>query len=169
LRILVFTDLVDHAGMMARLGDAKGREVLRRHERITREALAASGGTEVKTMGDGFMASFGSVTRAIECAIGLQRAIRDRAAEIGETLAVRIGLDAGEPIAEGGPDGHGDLFGATVILASRIARHAAGGEILVSHTVRGLCSGKAFAFADRGTFAAKGFSEPVRLHAVSWR
>jgi class 3 adenylate cyclase len=51
----------------------------------------------------------------------------------------------------------GDLFGATVILASRIAAKAEGGEILVADTVRGLCSGKGFLFADRGEFVAKGF------------
>ena len=147
--------------MMSRLGDAKGRNVLREHERITRETLKANGGTEVKTMGDGFMASFGSVTRAVECAIALQRAFADRE---GEPLNVRVGLNAGEPIEE-----DGDLFGATVILASRIAAKAEGGEILVADTVRGLCSGKGFLFADRGEFVAKGFEEPVRVYEVSWR
>ncbi len=60
--------------MMQRLGDAKGREVLREHERISREALRAHGGTEVKTIGDSFMASFPSAQKAVECAIALQRA-----------------------------------------------------------------------------------------------
>ena len=77
---------------------------------------------------------------------------------------VRVGLNAGEPIEE-----EGDLFGATVILASRIAAKAEGGEILVADTVRGLCSGKGFLFADRGEFVAKGFEEPVRVYEVSWR
>ena len=58
-----------------RLGDAKAREVLRNHERIVREALRAHGGAEVKAMGDGFMASFSSATRALECAIAMQRAL----------------------------------------------------------------------------------------------
>ena len=71
---------------------------------------------------------------------------------------------AGEPIEE-----EGDLFGATVILASRIAAKAEGGEILVADTVRGLCSGKGFLFADRGEFVAKGFEEPVRVYEVKWR
>jgi len=133
----------------------------REHERITREVLKANGGTEVKTMGDGFMASFGSVTKAVECAVALQRAFADRE---GEPLSVRVGLNAGEPIEE-----DGDLFGATVILASRIAAKADGGEILVADTVRGLCSGKGFLFADRGEFVAKGFEEPVRVYEVSWR
>ena len=160
-RTVLFTDLVGHTEMMSRLGDERGRDVLREHERITREVLKANGGTEVKTMGDGFMASFGSVTKAVECAIALQRAFAERE---GEPLYVRVGLNAGEPIEE-----DGDLFGATVILASRIAAKAEGGEILVADTVRGLCSGKGFLFADRGEFVAKGFEEPVRMYEVRWR
>ena len=158
---ILFTDLVGHTQMMSRLGDQRGREVLREHDRITREVLKAHGGTEVKTMGDGFMASFGSVTKAVECAVALQRAFAERE---GEPLNVRVGLNAGEPIEE-----DGDLFGATVILASRIAAKAEGGEILVADTVRGLCSGKGFLFADRGEFVAKGFEEPVRVYEVRWQ
>ncbi len=112
-------------------------------------------------MGDGFMASFGSVTKAVECAIALQSAFAERE---GEPLSVRVGLNAGEPIEE-----EGDLFGATVILASRIAAKAQGGEILVSDNVRSLSAGKGFLFADRGEFAAKGFEEPVRVYEVNWR
>jgi class 3 adenylate cyclase len=160
-RTVLFTDLVGHTEMMSRLGDERGRAVLREHEDITRNVLKQHGGTEVKTMGDGFMASFGSVTKAVECAIALQRAFAERE---GEPLSVRVGLNAGEPIEE-----DGDLFGATVILASRIAAKADAGEILVADTVRGLCSGKGFLFADRGKFVAKGFEEPVRVYEVSWR
>jgi class 3 adenylate cyclase/pimeloyl-ACP methyl ester carboxylesterase len=160
-RTILFTDLVGHTAMMSRLGDERGRDVLREHERITREVLKAHGGTEVKTMGDGFMASFGSVTKAVECAIALQRAFTERE---GEQLSVRVGLNAGEPIEE-----DGDLFGATVILASRIAAKAGAGEILVANAIRELCSGKGFLFADRGDFVAKGFEEPVRVYEVSWR
>jgi class 3 adenylate cyclase/pimeloyl-ACP methyl ester carboxylesterase len=160
-RTVLFTDLVGHTEMLSRLGDERGRAVLREHETITRNVLKMYGGTEVKTMGDGFMASFGSVTKAVECAIALQRAFAERE---GEPLSVRVGLNAGEPIEE-----DGDLFGATVILASRIAAKAEGGEILVADTVRGLCSGKGFLFADRGDFVAKGFEEPVRVYEVKWR
>jgi class 3 adenylate cyclase len=161
LRTVLFTDLVGHTEMMSRLGDERGRAVLREHERITREVLKAHGGTEVKTMGDGFMASFGSVTKAVECAVALQNAFAEHE---GEALSVRVGLNAGEPIEE-----DGDLFGATVILAARIAAKADGGEILASDVVRGLCSGKGFGFTDRGEFAAKGFEEPVRVFEISWR
>ncbi len=165
VRTVLFTDIVGHTEMMQRLGDAKGRDVLREHERITRDLLKQHGGAEVKTMGDGFMASFGSVTSAMECAIALQRAFNAQNLEPGtENLHVRVGLNAGEPIEE-----DGDLFGATVILASRIAAKAGAGEILVPDTVRGLLSGKNFLFGDRGEFVPKGFDESMRLWEVRWR
>jgi len=160
---VLFTDIVGHTEMMQRLGDARGRDVLREHERITRELLKTHGGAEVKTMGDGFMASFGSVTSAMECAIALQRAFAAHTESMPEPLHVRVGLNAGEPIEE-----DGDLFGATVILASRIAAKAGAGEILVPETVRGLLSGKGFMFSDRGEFVPKGFDEGVRLWDVRW-
>ncbi len=165
-RVVLFTDLVDHTAMTSRLGDDGARALLRDHERVTRDALRDAGGTEVKTMGDGFMASFASVTSAIQCAIALQRALaaRNATAPADHALAVRIGINAGEPIAE-----DGDLFGATVILASRITAQARAGEILVSNAVRELAAGKGFTFDPRGDFTAKGFSEPVQVFAVQWR
>src|SRR5205823_8003876 len=164
LRTVLFTDIVGHTEMMQRLGDAKGRDVLREHERITRDTLKNHGGAEVKTMGDGFMAAFGSVTSAIQCAVALQRAFAVHTESMPEPLHVRVGLNAGEPIEE-----DGDLFGSTVILASRIAAKATAGEILVPDTVRGLLSGKGFMFSDRGDFIPKGFEDAVRLYEVRWR
>ncbi len=163
LRTVLFTDIVGHTEMMQRLGDAKGRDVLREHERITRDLLKQHDGAEVKTMGDGFMASFGSVTSAVDCAIALQRAFSNFQHPTSN-IQIRVGLNAGEPIEE-----DGDLFGATVILASRIAAQAAAGEILVPDTVRGLLSGKNFLFSDRGEFVPKGFDESVRLWDVRWQ
>lgn len=78
LRTILWTDIVDHTKMMQRLGDEKGRQVLRKHEKMTREILTEHNGSEVKTMGDGFLATFSSVTSAIECAIALQRAMAAR-------------------------------------------------------------------------------------------
>lgn len=164
VRTVLFTDLVAHTEMMSRLGDERGRAVLREHERITREVLKAHDGHEIKTMGDGFMSSFGSVTKAVECAIALQRAFAERNESATEPLEVRVGLNAGEPIAE-----EGDLFGATVILASRIAARAGAGEILIPEPVRHLLAGKEFAFSDRGEFVPKGFEDAVRLYEVRWR
>ncbi len=160
-RTLLFTDLEGHTAMMSRLGDAKGREVLREHERITREALGAHGGQEVKTMGDGFMASFGSAQRALDCAVALQRAVAGGIG--GEALRIRAGINAGEPIAE-----DDDLFGSSVIAAARIAGKASGGQVLVSDVVRQLVAGKGFLFSDTGLHDLKGLEEPVRLWELRW-
>ena len=182
---ILFTDIEGSTAMTQRLGDAKAREVLREHERIVRDCLREHGGSEVKTMGDGFMASFGSAVQALECAIDIQRAFAERNAGVGAALApppgaassaptdaqpirVRIGLNAGEPIAEDDPDGRGDLFGTAVIRAARIAAMAQGGEILVANVVRELAEGKGFMFGDRGEVALRGFDDPVRVFEVRW-
>jgi class 3 adenylate cyclase len=164
VRTVLFTDLVGHTEMMRRLGDAKGRDGLRGHESITRELLRDHGGAEVKTMGDGFMASFGSVTKALDCAIALQRAFAAHSDAMPEPLHVRVGLNAGEPIDE-----DGDLFGSTVILASRVCAQADADEILIPEPVRHLLTGKGYAYADRGEVMLKGFEDAVRLFEVRWR
>jgi class 3 adenylate cyclase len=176
-RTVLFTDVEGSTALTQRLGDAKAREVLRAHEGIVREALQAHGGAEVKAMGDGFMASFASATRALECAIAMQRAFAawdagvgaglappEGAASSAPTIRVRIGLNAGEPIAE-----EKDLFGTAVNMAARIAAKAEGGEILASDVVRQLVAGKGFLFSDRGEVTLRGFSCPVRLYEVRWR
>src|SRR3972149_4516516 len=79
---ILFTDIEGSTAMTQRLGDAKAREVLRQHERIVREALRGRGGSEVKTRGDGFMASFGSATKALQCAVAIQGAFAARNASL---------------------------------------------------------------------------------------
>jgi class 3 adenylate cyclase len=99
----------------------------------------------------------------------MQRAFAERNESAAEPIRVRIGLNAGEPIAEHDPDGHSDLFGTAVNEAARITASAKGGEILVANVVRELAKGKDFLFADRGDTSLKGFDEPVRLYEVRWR
>jgi class 3 adenylate cyclase/pimeloyl-ACP methyl ester carboxylesterase len=163
-RTVLFTDVEGSTALTQRLGDAKARDLLREHERIVREALKAHGGAEVKTIGDGFMASFSSATRALECSIAMQRAFAAHNESAQEPILVRVGLNAGEPIAE-----EKDLYGTAVNLAARICGHAQAGQILASDVVRQLVAGKDFLFADRGEAALKGFDEPVRLYEVRWR
>ncbi len=161
---ILFTDVEGSTALTQRLGDAKARDLLRQHERMVREALKAHGGSEVKTMGDGFMASFGSATKALECAIAMQRAFAEHNESAAEPIKVRVGMNAGEPIAE-----DDDLFGTAVNRAARITATAKGGEILVANVVRELAEGKDFLFADRGETNLKGFDESVRLYEVRWR
>lgn len=163
-RAILFTDVVESTPLTRRLGDVRGRELLRQHDRLVREALRAYGGVEVKTMGDGFMASFPSVGRALDCASAIQQAVADENRQHPDTpVQVRVGVNAGEPITE-----DEDLFGTAVILAARIAGLAAGGEILASSVVRELVAGKGFLFADRGETVLRGFEDPVRLYQLLW-
>ncbi len=161
---ILFTDVEGSTALTQRLGDAKARDLLREHERMVREALKAHGGSEVKTMGDGFMASFSSATKALECAIAMQRAFAEHNEDAEEPIKVRIGLNAGEPIAE-----DDDLFGTAVNLAARICAHAEAGQILAPIVVRELAAGKQFMFADLGETELRGFEDPVRLYELRWR
>ncbi len=163
-RTILFTDVEGSTALTQRLGDAKARDLLREHERIVREALKAHGGSEVKTMGDGFMASFSSATKALECAIAMQRAFAQHNESAEEPIRVRIGLNAGEPIAEGD-----DLYGTTVNLAARITGRGKGGEILASEAVRQIVAGKKFPFSDLGETTLRGFEDSVHIYQVSWR
>jgi len=162
-RTVLFTDVEGSTALTQRLGDAQARQVLREHERMVREALKAHGGSEVKTLGDGFMTSFSSATRALESAIAMQRAFAEHNQSAAEPIRVRVGLNAGEPIAE-----EEDLYGTAVNLAARICGHAEAGQILASNVVQELAAGKGFVFADQGEASLKGFEKPVRLYEVRW-
>jgi class 3 adenylate cyclase/alpha-beta hydrolase superfamily lysophospholipase len=161
---ILFTDVEGSTALTQRLGDAKARDLMREHERMVREALKAHGGSEVKTLGDGFMASFSSATKALECAIAMQRAFAQHSESAEEPIMVRIGLNAGEPIAE-----DEDLFGTAVNLAARICAHAEAGQILAPIVVRELAAGKQFMFANLGEAELRGFEDPVRLYELRWR
>jgi class 3 adenylate cyclase len=160
-RTIMFTDI---HGMTSRLGDTGAMELLRSHNAIVREALKNHRGTEIKQTGDGFMASFSSVSSAVECAITIQRALAAYNAKgTAEPIRVRIGLCAGEPVSE-----NQDLFGSTVQQAARICEYAQPGQIVVPNVVRDLCLGKKLPFGEHGEIVLKGFEEPVRLHEVIW-
>ncbi len=163
IQTVLFTDVEGHTAIIQRLGDAGGRDVLREHEAATRRALREFGGTEVKSMGDGFMASFHSVLGALDCAIALQRAIHQLSDRLPVELRIRVGINTGEPIAE-----DGDLFGTSVIVAARLAALAAGGEILVANVVRELSTGKGYLFSDRGMQELKGMEDPVHTWQLRW-
>ncbi len=160
---ILFTDIEGSTSMTQRLGDAAAQGLLRAHNDIVRAALGTHGGSEIKHTGDGIMASFPSASRAIESAISIQRAFAERSAD-GAPVRVRIGLNVGEPVAEGG-----DLFGTAVQLARRVCDAAEPGQIVVPEGVRHLVAGKGFLFADQGVVPLKGFEDPVRLYAVRWQ
>ena len=164
-RTIVFTDLEDSTPLTERLGDDAYVEILRTHDDLMANCLDANGGLHVKHMGDGLMASFVSVAKAVQCMIEMQRALAAHNASRPEApLLARMGAAAGEPVAHGE-----DLFGAAVNLASRLSSHAQPGQIMVAGVVRDLCIGKTFAFNDQGEVGLKGFGEPVRVYEVQWK
>ncbi|MEE8336719.1 MAG: nickel-binding protein [Dehalococcoidia bacterium] len=165
VRTILFTDLQGSVEITQRLGDERAMALLRVHDAIIREALRAHAGNEVKHTGDGIMASFLSASNAVGAAVAIQRALAEHNADAAnEPLRVRIGLAAGEPVAEGG-----DLFGSVVQLAARICDSADAGQILVAGVVRELSIGKGHGFDDRGAAELKGFEAPVQLFEVPWR
>lgn len=164
-RTIMFTDLVGSTTMTMDLGDARAMQLLRIHNAVIRNALKAHHGLEVKHTGDGVMASFASVSSAVECAITIQRDFTTYNQENPDAaMHVRIGLSAGEPVAE-----DQDLFGAAVQLAARICAHSEPDEILAAQVVHDLCLGKRLPFGDRGQVTPRGFPLPVTLYQVIWR
>jgi class 3 adenylate cyclase len=163
-RAILFTDVVGSTALTQRLGDAGAMGVIRAHDAIVDDAVRGGRGQKVKHTGDGVMASFTSVSRAVETAVEIQRAIAANN-ESGEILFdVRIAISAGEPVTEAD-----DLFGAAVQLAARVCGTCDAGDILVSSAVRELCLGKGIQFEDRGLVDLKGFDEAMRVYAVAWK
>ena len=167
---ILFTDIEGSTTLADRHGDAAAQEVRRAHNEIVRSALSANGGSEVKHTGDGIMASFAIASGALDCAIAIQRGVAAQKEEHPESLlGVYIGLNAGEPIAEGDPEGRIDLFGTSVDLAARLVDHAEPGQIIASDVVRQLAAGKDFLFADLGETELRGFEDLVKLWELRWQ
>ncbi|HET7392989.1 MAG TPA: nickel-binding protein [Candidatus Binatia bacterium] len=163
-RAIMFTDLKDSTLMTTLYGDAKALHLLHVHNALTRNSLNAHHGREIKHTGDGIMASFASVSDAVDCAITIQKTFAAYNQEHPEApLYLRIGLSAGEPIEE-----HGDLFGQAVQLAARLCAHAEPARILVDQVVQNQWSGTQSPFADLGEVTLKGFDQAIRVYAVTW-
>jgi class 3 adenylate cyclase/pimeloyl-ACP methyl ester carboxylesterase len=146
LLTVMFTDIVDATATAAGVGDRRWRDLLARHDEEVRKELARFDGREVKTVGDGFLATFaGPPSRALRCALAINGAAR----ELG--IEVRVGIHTGE--CELIDD---DVGGMAVHIASRVAGIAGPGEVLVSGTVFGTVVGGPFGFEDRGFHELKG-------------
>jgi class 3 adenylate cyclase len=162
LLTILFTDLAGSTALTQRLGDARAQEVVRAHNTIVRREVQSRGGTEIKHTGDGIMATFPSAARAVACAVAIQQGVRTYGEAHPEmAFSVKIGLNAGEPLAE-----EADVFGTAVQLAARTCAEARAGQILATNVVRELVFGKGALFADAGAAELKGFDEPVRLYEV---
>ncbi len=162
---ILFSDIEGSTQMTERLGDQRMQQVLRGHNDIVRHQVAAFGGFEVKSLGDGFMLAFPSARRALQCAMAIQRAFAAHNHEHPEEpVLVRMGLHTGEFVQE-----MDDFFGKNVILASRIADQAHGGEILVSSLLKELTdSAGDIRFGEGQELELKGLSGLNRVYLVDW-
>ena len=162
---ILFSDIEGSTAMTERLGDRRWLEVLRAHNAIVREQVAAHGGFEVKSQGDGFMLAFQSARRALHCAIATQRGFAAyNEAHPEEPIRVRIGLHTGEAVKEAE-----DFFGKNVILAARIANQAQGGEILVSSLLKELTESTGdIQFEEGRALKLKGLKATHHVFGVVW-
>ena len=155
LATVLFGDIVGSTARAASVGDRAWRELLEHYHGVVRGELARFRGREVKTLGDGFLATFDGPGRAIHCAC----AIRDRVRPLG--MQVRAGLHTGECELMGE-----DVGGIAVHIGARVMDSAAADEVLVSSTVRDLVVGSQVRFGERGARALKGVPGEWRLFAV---
>lgn len=156
LATVMFIDMVDSTALAAELGDRRWRELLDSWYALVRAELATFRGREIDSAGDGLLAAFDGPARAVRCAWAVIRAVR----RLG--VDVRAGVHTGECEVLGPK-----LSGIAVHIGARVAGLAAGGEVLVSSTVRDLVAGAGIEFEDRGTRALKGVPGEWRLFAVT--
>jgi pimeloyl-ACP methyl ester carboxylesterase len=155
LATVMFTDLVGSTERAAAVGDARWRDLLAEHQASVRRELAHFRGHEVKTLGDGFLATFDGPARAIRCA----HAIATDGRSLG--LEVRVGLHTGEVELVG----H-DIAGIAVHIAARVADLAAADEVLVSSTTKELVAGSGQRFVERGTWRLKRVTDEWRVFSA---
>jgi adenylate cyclase len=162
---VLFTDIAGSTAMTQKYGDAGAQEIVRAHNKIVREALTIFSGREIKHTGDGIMASFNRTSDSIDASIQIQRETNQYTTATPERpLYIKIGINAGEPIAE-----DNDLFGTTVQMAARIVDKALADQIFTSEIVQGICAGKTYNFVSRGTYQMKGFDKDPTLYEVMWQ
>lgn len=155
LATVLFTDIVDSTRRAEELGDSRWRRLLEDHQELTRACLDRFAGREIKSTGDGFLATFDGPTRAVECA----RAITAEAPALG--VEVRAGLHAGEVELMGD-----DVGGIAVHVAARISSLSGAGEVLVSSTVRDLAAGSGIEFDPAGRHGLKGVADEWDIYRV---
>jgi class 3 adenylate cyclase/alpha-beta hydrolase superfamily lysophospholipase len=155
LATVLFTDIVGSTARAEQLGDQRWRNLLEAHHTTVRRELARFRGNEVRSLGDGFLATFDGPARAVRCACSIAEAVR------ALDIQVRSGLHTGEIEVAGD-----DVQGIAVHIASRVSALAGPGEVLVSRTVKDLVAGSGLRFHERGRHSLKGLQEPLDLYAA---
>lgn len=156
LATVLFTDIVGSTDRAAELGDRRWRALLETHDDIVRRELVRFGGREVKSMGDGFLATFDSPARAVRCAAAASAGL----ANVG--VAIRAGVHTSEIELVGS-----DVRGLGVHVAARVMALAGEGEVLVSSVIKDLSLGSGLEFTSRGSHQLKGVPGEWELYAAS--
>jgi class 3 adenylate cyclase len=156
LATVMFTDILDSTKRASDLGDRRWRAVLDQHDHLVRQEISRARGREVKTLGDGFLATFDGPARAVRCAMTIVQGLRSL------DLQIRTGVHTGEIELNGQ-----DIAGIAVHIAARIAAQAQGGQVLVSSTVRDLVAGSGLRFVDQGARSLKGIPDELRMFSVA--
>jgi class 3 adenylate cyclase len=156
LATVLFTDIVDSTARAAALGDRAWRQVLDRHDTISRSTVSEWDGRLVKGTGDGMLATFDAPARGLRCADELRSSLADAG------IAIRAGVHTGEIELRGE-----DVAGIGVHIAARVAALADSGELLASRTVKDLVAGSDYTFASRGVHSLKGVPDEWELLAVT--
>src|SRR5947208_7802946 len=159
---VLFTDLVGSTGLATRVGPAAADGLRRDHFAILRQAVEATGGREVKNVGDGLMVVFQSCSKAVGCGVEMQQRLEYRNRRADEQFAVRIGISIGESDVE-----DGDYFGPPVVEAARLCDAAGGGQVLCGDAVRAMAR-EGHDFRSVGTLELKGLAEPFPTYEVQW-
>jgi class 3 adenylate cyclase/DNA-binding NarL/FixJ family response regulator len=162
---VLFTDLVDSTPLMTTMDRDSADGVRARHFGGLRSALSIHRGREVKTLGDGTMAAFGSIGDALACAVTMQRSVaRQNETHPGPPLAMRVGLSTGEVTED-----DDDYFGTPVIEASRLCSAAGPQQILTTELVRMLVGSDGVHRVEPiGQMSLKGLPGPVGACEVGW-
>lgn len=155
LATVMFTDIVDSTARAAVIGDRRWRGLLDAYDDAAARALDEFRGRQVKTTGDGTLATFDGPARAIRCAHALSEAVA------GLGLQIRAGLHTGEIETRGE-----DVAGIAVHIGQRISALAGPDEVLVSRTVKDLVAGSGFVFTDRGARQLKGIPEEWQVYTA---
>jgi class 3 adenylate cyclase len=156
LAAVLFTDIVASTEHQARVGPREWSRLTDRHDAMIRAALARHRGHEVKTTGDGFLATFDATGRALRCATDILAGAKD----IGVDL--RAGVHTGEVEVRGN-----DIAGLAVSIAKRVCDLAGPDQVLVSETVRINMVGAGITLEDQGERTLKGVPGSWRLFSVT--
>jgi len=161
LAAILAADVVGFAGLVSRDEAGTLSALDRLMEQVIRVQVEAHRGRIFKSLGDGILAEFSSTVEAVNCAIGIQKAVAIETQRSGEdgALRLRIGVSVGDVVVQGA-----DLLGDGVNVAARLQAMADAGGIAVSAEVVAQTRGKIeIALEDDGFRKLKDSDEPVHV------